>query len=242
MPIKQSLKRGLAFPTSTNINGEVLEAGLFVVNANGSIDTENFYGKFLLNPSVFEESKSANWVQHNVPGQSDPVVQWISSGARTITFDALVTTDKSPSPSNVSGQTAKTTLASAVKDYFANIAGSLAKVKDANTKILSAVTPENLDITRYLNYYRSLLHPEYSEQKGRRRLAKGPSRLVLLAGHAVSAGVYGERITNKNETWVLTELKIKTTKMLPNLSPMEAVVSFTLVLYNQESFSSDDYF
>lgn len=241
MPIKQSIKRGLATPGLAN-DGEVKNAGLFVVRDDGSIDTDKFYGTFLLNPSSFEEAKNANWVQHAIPGQSDPVIQWISSGARSITFDALLTKDKSVLVASQESQTtAANSVASSTKDYFAQIAGTLASVKAENVKVQSAPTPDTLDITAHLNYYRSLLHPEYAEQKGRRRLVKSPPRLVLLAGSSVANKAYGAQITNKNETWVLTDLKIKTTKMLPNLAPMEAIVSFTLVLYNQESFSANDF-
>ena len=45
----------------------------------------------LLNPESLTETKAANWVQQNIPGQSDPLLQWISGSARTVTFTAKVT-------------------------------------------------------------------------------------------------------------------------------------------------------
>lgn len=241
MPIKQNIKQKLADPGITN-DGEIKKAALFIVDKAGNIKKEKFYGTFLLNPSSFEESKNANWVQHSIPGQSDPVVQWISSGARTITFDALITKDTSNI--TASSESANSVVASniaATQAMFARIAGNIAKVKQENIKNVPPPVIDDLDIADHLNYYRSLVHPEYAEEKGRRRLASSPPRLILLAGRSITTNGYSDRITNKNETWVLTELKIKTTKMLPNLAPMEAVVSFTLVLYNQESFSSNDF-
>jgi len=52
----------------------------------------------LLNTNSITESKSANWVKHYVPGQSDPLLQWISGSERTVTFTATVTKDLDSNP------------------------------------------------------------------------------------------------------------------------------------------------
>lgn len=241
MPIKQNIKRNLAEPGTKN-DGAVKKAGLFVVNENGTIEKKTFYGTFLLNPASFEDSKSSNWVQTSIPGQSDPVFQWISSGARTITFDALITKDKSNlSASDESADNVVATNAASTEAFFARVAGLIAGVKAENIKASTLSIAEDLSIEDHLNYYRSLLYPKY-EEEGRRRLKESPPRLILLAGNSITSKPYSDKIDNKSVTWVLTELRIKTTKMLPNLAPMEAIVSFTLVQYNQESTSSNDVF
>lgn len=257
MPIKQNQKtyNDLASKDKIAPKAIVLTAGLFIVNEEnkvGAAGEGDKYGKFLINPSSFEDSKNSNWVQHNVPGQSDPVLQWVSSGARTLTFDALVTNDIS---SYVPTGYTNNEIASepnTMGNYFANIAGSLANVKEKNVKFNTGQTLRpKLDITVYLNYYRSLLYPKYKNEKsgdekntGRRLFSEGPPRLVLLAGRAITNSTFklGEMLNPEDETWVLTDLKVKTTKMLPNLAPMEAIVSFTLVQYNAQSSSSDNIF
>lgn len=246
MPIKQNNKKGSSSHGAKN-TGTFFGAGLYIVNDDGKIVNEGdpgIYGTFLLNPTSFEDSKNASWIQHNIPGQSDPVVQWVSSGARSITFDALVTNDKSNLDKSESQNTEKSSAPSSIKNYFADIAGSLASVKSENIRPSGQVPRPTLDITPYLNYYRSLLYPKYEGEGDARRLSKGPPRLVLLAGKTISNSIhgFGTTIKSKDETWVLTDLKVKTTKMLPNLSPMEAIVSFTLVQYNKQSSSSEDIF
>jgi hypothetical protein len=192
---------------------------------------------FYINPTSFEESKNANWVQHNVPGQSDPVMQWLSSGAKTITFDALVTLDKSNNQVQKSVPLAQKDIG----DKIANLAADLAKAQELSVVYKSEKTAQDLDISDKLEYYRSLMYPSYSNDNGIRKLTASPPRVVLLAGRTVTQINPGLTLTNKDVAWVVTDLKIKTTKMLPNLSPMEAVVSFTLVQYVPEVTDTYDF-
>lgn len=242
MPIKQNNKLDIAFPATKN-NGVIKQAGLFTVDDKGVVNTNSVYGLFLLNPSSFDDSKSSNWVQQAVPGQSDPVLQWVSSGARTLTFDAFITKDTSILVGESQKKNYEESYQNSVKELFAGLAGSFAKVQEAQFKVASVPIQGDLSITRNLDYYRSLLYPLYEKDGDRRKLKSSPPRLVLLVGDTLYNTIKGPgAVTSKDVTWVLTELKVKVTKMLPNLTPMEAIVSFTLVAYNQESFSSDDIF
>jgi hypothetical protein len=44
-------------------------------------------------PETFSDSAAVNYAKKNVPGGSLPLYQWISNGERTLTFQALFTTD-----------------------------------------------------------------------------------------------------------------------------------------------------
>jgi len=55
-------------------------------------------------------------------------------------------------------------------------------------------------------------------------------------GKAVTKYPYGQKITSQHDLWVITNLEIQITKFLPNLAPMEAVVTFQLTQYNIRSF------
>lgn len=44
-------------------------------------------------PETISDSKEVNWSPKEVPGGSLPLYQWISSGARTLSFTAVFTTD-----------------------------------------------------------------------------------------------------------------------------------------------------
>lgn len=227
-------------------DGSVKRAGLFKVDIKGNIDFASAEGVFLLNPSSFEESKTANWVQHAVPGQSDPVFQWVSSGAKTLTFEALVTADTSDFNTEKTKVESKKAKPKNQIEAVADYAIKLFRVSIPPARTTEpAKNTEVLDITDQLNYYRSLLYPLYSDPSGKgvpQRLKASPPLLVLLAGNTVSNTKYGTRITNKHDVWVLADLRIRTTKMLPNLAPMEATVTFTLIQYNIRSFDSNKYY
>lgn len=47
----------------------------------------------LLNPNTITETKAANWVKHNVPGQNDPIMQYISGSERVVRFTLKLSKD-----------------------------------------------------------------------------------------------------------------------------------------------------
>jgi len=215
-------------------------AAIFTITRNGTIQKTN-KGIFLLNPDSINESKSANWVAHQTPGQSDPVLQWLSSGPRTLSFTALVTADTSDFV-----QTAVKPAAPQKEDpttlnkIFGGIAASFAKVKAPpplreipGSDVFKADT---LDISNYLDYYRSLLYPEYDTVNNPRRLVQSPPLVVLFMGNAINKLPFEAKVSDQHDMWVITNLGIKVTKFLPNLAPMEAEVSFQLTQYNVRSF------
>jgi len=227
--------------TGKKIQGETLQvAGLFPVDIRGEIKISDS-GIFLLNPASWQESKSANWIEHSVPGQSDPVLQWISSGARTVSFEALVTADTSDF---ISGQKRKpgeeTDPLKKSTNFVGSIAAAFFKVPAPSPRQSSdANRGSNLDISNYLNYYRSLLYPVYDKVNNPTRLKASPPLLVLYSGNTFNKlplGTTGARISAENDIWVLTDLQINITKQLPNLAPLEATVSFKLMQYNIKSF------
>lgn len=255
MPIKHSTKRpdinnteNLANPGTKFIPGNLQRAALFKVDMSGKILNSNKEGVFLLNPSEVTENKSAKWIPQEVPGQSDPVWQWLSSGPRTVIFDALVTAETSSySERKTTVEQEKATtekVIEAVADYAIELF-DISILPAPNQKI-EADSSEVLDISRHLNYYRSLLYPHYSDPNGNEGafLNSSPPLLVLLMGNSLSNIPYSVdgSVTSKQDIWILTDLKIRITKQLSNLAPMEAVVSFTLAQYNIRSFDSNRFY
>lgn len=234
MPLRNLTKRKSndSLANSSEDNKFLKKAALFRVDPNGKILANN-EGVFLLNPSALEESKSSNWNAHNVPGQSDPPLQWTASGPRTITFEALVTKDTSyfDEVDNASNSSS-TTIVSKIASSIANISPIVARTS-AKTK---ATKGNGLDISNNLNYYRSLLYPEYDNIINPKRLVQSPPLLVLYEGRSIIKVPYEGRISAQHDVWVLTDLRIRITKQLPNLAPMEATVQFSLMQYNIRSF------
>lgn len=225
-----------------NVGSMLRKAALFRIDKDGNI-IKNRAGVFILNPASYEESKSANWVQQQVPGQSDPVMQWVSSGARTVSFEALVTADTSYFQSGlVTKPGEETDPIKKTINQIGAIASAFFKVTlppPRQTVQVSANKGDSLDISEYLNYYRSLLYPTYDNSTNPNKLRYSPPLLVLYAGKSIIKVPYENRISSQHDLWVLTDLKIRITKQLPNLAPMEATVQFTLVQYNIRSFDTN---
>lgn len=238
MPLKQMLraKRNGSLANVTEDRKEELQiAALFAVDRDGRIQKNNS-GKFLLNPTSLTESNSSNWAQNQTPGNSDPILQWVSGGARTVSFQALVTTDTSDYVSQSNFKPGKSDDPLKQLSVFSGtIASAFFKVAKPEPR-MPTDRFTNLDISSYLNYYRSLLYPIYDNKDNPKRLQQSPPLLVLYMGSSVAKLPYGENINSQQDLWVITNLNIKITKQTPNLAPMEATVDFQLTQYNIRSF------
>lgn len=228
------LSKSKALANSDN-DGTLKAAAILPVDIEGNIKFQTA-GVFLLNPSTFTENKSSNWAQQQVPGQSDPVLQWTSSGPRTVSFQALVTIDTSNyvtnanlKPGNSSDPFEKG------KTLFGQIAANFFKVA-APTPRESLSFGEQIGISSYLDYYRSLLYPTYSQNN---KLSASPPLVVLVFGSSLNKFQFNQKITTDSDVWVVTNLEIQVTKQLPSLAPMEALVTFQLTQYTINSFSRE---
>jgi len=236
---KTPISANLADGGGTN-DGTLKVAAIFPVDSDGTIldFPEDGAGYFLLNPSTFTETKSSNWAQQTVPGQSDPILQWTGGGPRTVSFSALVTRDTS---NYLSGQNLKPGKSKdsslSLKSVFGDIAASFSKTTLPQPR-QEIQYGDQLDVSAYLDYYRSLLYPTYAKNG---TLTASPPLIVLFIGKALSTIPYGSKITTESDVWVITNLEIQVTKQLPNLAPMEALVNFQLTQYTIKSFGRDKY-
>ncbi len=249
MALKRPQKSHLRADVTSPNDGFLRRAAIAKVKPDGTVE-RNEYGTFLINPSSIEDSKSANWAQHTVPGQSDQILQWISSGPRQVSFDALVTRDTSylgPSETKrelsegqSSGKKIINALGSIASKFFKVPVTSLPVKQNASTSN-NVAKDEDLSIAKRLDYYRSLLYPTYFSNKGTTGVLKNsPPLVILYMGASLDNRNTGDiRISSDNTVWVVTSLRIKITKQLPNLAPMEATVSFQLTQYTIRSVSSE---
>lgn len=239
------LKKSLALANDLN-DGTLKAAAIIPVNSDGTFDRSAYLssrggqavGVFLLNPSAITDSKSTNWAQQTIPGQSDPILQWTSGGPRTLAFQALVTLDTSNYvlDKNLSpGKNANPL--DGIKTIVGQIAAKFSK--SANIPAKQTTFTDQLDISAYLNYYRSLLYPTYTKDVANPRIQSSPPIVALVMGPGIQRLPYGEVVTSNNDLWVVTNVEIQITKFLPNLAPLEATVNFQLTQYNVRSFSRD---
>lgn len=210
-----------------------------VRNNIGALET---LGTFYLNPTSWSDTKSTRWVKQDVPGLSDPHQQWVSGGARTISFEALVTNDladghvaqKNGSSALVCNSLGKTSVVNRIGGIAAqifNIGGiSLDSAIEARGQNPDANSTLNLDITNKLNYYRSLVYPNLVSQSNGTMAAPYPVRLSV-------GTTLGRRV--KHAKFVVDSVSIQITKQLADLTPIEARVTFTLTELTDKVLSSD---
>lgn len=200
-----------------------------------------------LNPNTINEQKSANWAKKYIPGQSDPLLQWINGTERVVSFDVYVTRDKEENETIRSGESESFTI---VTNDFSSFGGGLdvasSVVPSTEGTLLESLNPffnefnspdtdqQNKDywsisIQSYLDYYRSLLVPRTSS---RRNQVKTPPLIKLKMG-----SILGNPSQMDKTRWILASYNTNITKFTPELDPIEATVSFTFIEYVSKSRS-----
>lgn len=198
----------------------------------------------LLNPESITETKAANWIQHNIPGQSDPLLQWINGSARTVTFTAKVTLDLAENYTVNAGREediwsleiqpelskiAKVTdsFNSAILSKLYNVSARLTTeqpnlTNTSNTRWKQSIQPQ-------LDFYRGLLIPRTGSLKNQLRT---PPLVRLYMGDILGATNY-----SANQDFILASYSFNITQTTPELLPTSADVTFTFIEYSSRSKS-----
>ena len=200
----------------------------------------------ILNPESVTETKAANWIQHNIPGQSDPLLQWISGSARTVTFTAKVTLDIVENFTlDVSADAEIWTLeiepelsriSEITEGYNAAILSKLSAVSARDLPEERLGDLEELSSTRWkqsiqpqLDYYRGLLIPRVGSRKNQVRT---PPLVRLYMGDILGAAKY-----SRNQDFILASYNFNILQTTPELLPTQADVTFTFIEYNDKGKS-----
>lgn len=210
--------------------------------------------ELLLNPSSISETKSANWVQQQTPGQSDPIMQWMNGSERVVTFTALVTKDQANNPTltqntitervsiiEADDATAGLEVVDPVNSTEARILGGLSQqelrfgipgqILSQESQVTNTTTTWLTSIQTNLDYYRSLLAPRKSN---RRFQVKAPPLIRLHIGD-----ILGNKRSVERQRWIMLAYDFNITKFTPDLKPIEAEVQFTFVEYVDRSKTLD---
>lgn len=203
--------------------------------------------QLLLNPSSITESKAANWIRQEIPGQSDPLLQWVSGGERVVSFTAFVTKDLADNYTvdnrdNVGlvtliesdSATSGLEVVNPIASTEGNILSELRQINlDFNITTESRIkqTAFLISIQSNLDYYRSLLMP----RKSSRRFQKKTPPLVKLD----VGDILGSRNTVAQQKWVLLAYDFNITEYTPDLKPTKAMVNFTFIEYVDRSKEVD---
>lgn len=205
----------------------------------------------LLNPESVAETKAANWIQQNIPGQSDPLLQWISGSARTVTFTAKVTLDivenftvNAGSDNDVWSLEIEPELSRVSEitdDYNAAILSQLYNVSARSTDSDVDDLSEQNDLaeisnTRWkqsiqpqLDFYRGLLVPRTGSRANQVRT---PPLVRLYMGDILGAATY-----SAHQDFILASYNFNITQTTPQLLPTMADVLFTFIEYNDKGKS-----
>lgn len=208
----------------------------------------------ILNPESLNETKAANWVQQNIPGQSDPLMQWISGSARTVSFTAKVTLDivenftvSSTDNADIWSLEVEPELSRISEITEGYNSAILSQLYNVSARVnASSVTPAAIDqqnaaiqdnkrirwkqsIQPQLDFYRGLLVPREGSRKNQLRT---PPLVRLYMGDILGAANY-----SANQDFILASYSFNITQTTPELLPTSADVTFTFIEYNDKSKS-----
>ena len=206
----------------------------------------------LLNPESVTETKAANWIQHNIPGQSDPLLQWISGSSRTVTFMAKVTLDLvenftvnqkgdsdiwsleiEPELSNIEEITDGYNSAILSQLYNVSLRQESPFIPSPQDQIendfLTDHTRWKQSIQPQLDFYRGLLVPRTGS---RRNQVRTPPLVRLYMGD-----VLGRASFSANQDFILASYNINILQTTPELLPTVADVTFTFIEYSNQGKS-----
>lgn len=114
---------------------------LDVRNGDAALDDQRRYFQYF--PETIQDTKQVNWETKNIPGLSHPLYQWISGGAREISFTAVFSRDR--------------VLSEQENAYLGRVVNTPGLV--AGQQSLS--DPRNLDIPGAVAWLRSFMYPTY---------------------------------------------------------------------------------
>lgn len=204
----------------------------------------------LLNPESITENKAANWIQHNIPGQSDPLLQWISGSSRTVTFTAKVTLDLVENFTvNETGdsdiwsleiQPELSRISEITDGYNSAILSQLYNVSSrVEAPSLTSVTDQlagqqgatrwKQSIQPQLDFYRGLLVPRTGS---RRNQVRTPPLVRLYMGDVLGRASY-----SGNQDFILASYQFNILQTTPELLPTMADVTFTFIEYSNQGKS-----
>ena len=138
-------------------------------------------------PSTISDSQATNYQTKVIPGLSHPLYQWTSGGARTISFQAVFSRDRTYNATEAdaiktgTGKRDDSKLGRATSGWAAGLMLDISSNKD----------PRNVDIPSAIAWLKSHLLPEYTED-GNGILAPTPRR--PLPPRKLILGIPGVRL------------------------------------------------
>jgi len=192
-----SVMSSLSSVISPREDKKIAMVTLIDLNEDGSpnLDTRQSFQYF---PETISDHRSVEWVTKNVVGGSHPIYQWVYGSGRTLSFEAIFTTDNAPqSQSGAEGIAATienigTTISNVTKNPL-GAAISAVKGKSENRWNLGVPgDPNSAGVEAALAWLRSKTYPKFQG-----RVAKAPPiMLLVLPNSGITSGVAGLEIAD----------------------------------------------
>lgn len=159
-------------------------------------------------PETISDSKGVNWAPKDIPGASLPLYQWVSSGERSLSFQAVFTTDT---------------------DFSIETRGDTKARALATGMMLTGINNRNIDIRGAVQWLRRFKMPRYGQGANGAGLTTAPRKLQLsMPGTGI--GVAHGAITGVHDgpdyiTAIMTSCEVEWLQYFPSGFPRIASVS-----------------
>lgn len=168
-------------------NEEMQQARAYLVELDDSGSMVE-YRAFQYFPQTIDDSKSGDYVEKTVIGSSHPIYQWLHGGKRSISFDAVLTSDftkgTGQNPLGAFGAVAET-VTSFIKSPAATAISTLSS-GGQDPYDPDGSTGKNVNIAAGISWFRSKLYPTY---KGNEPVKPPPKLLLVVEGTEMSSYV-----------------------------------------------------
>jgi len=143
-------------------------------------------------PASVADSQHTNYQTKVIPGLSHPLYQWTSGAARTVSFEAIFSRDRTYTESE---QQAVDLTSGGSRDALVGSYLNAVRISFGASGVASNADPRNVDIPSAVAWLRSFLLPEYSTDgsgtfSGTPERPRPPLKLILgLPGMRLNWGV-----------------------------------------------------
>ena len=194
--------------------------GGFILELSTSANINQFmFIPFIFNPEELDETDSANYAIHEIPGRADPYIQYISGTGMTMGFNMIIDHERIQEMANYLGKTnryAGVAEPQPVIDVFENRYSARFSdfaLTDDQIRGLETYIPDTADL--YIEQVKKLILPSESDDW----TTKSPPLLTLLFGASTFTG----RIKDINVVKYL---------FYPNLDTKYAEISISMIRDN----------
>ena len=167
-------------------------------------------------PASLQDDYQVEYAEHSIPGGTHPLYQWVSGRGRTITFQAVFTSEVN------------------TKRSLGNFSGTVAAAGARGLADLSPSAPYTVDVAAGLSMLRSWMRPKYAEDAGLGTTAPPPILTLVLPGTEING-------KNKDSiNVILRAAPITYEAWFPNGQPRVATVDLTFSEVVQVGRPSED--